>query len=358
MDSKKEISNAAKQLSLLGAKKGGRARASVLTPEERSEIARKAVNARWQKAGKIIESNSHEEDSNVIDIGNDKSSKTGGDLPYSMFGGFLRFGDTDYEVHVLNDLRRVITQREVVRILSAGRESGNLTRYLSRNPLINNELASGPTLQFRIPGTGFVAMGYEGTHLVEICDKYLEAKDLGVLKKSQFKLAVQAQIVIRACAKVGIVALIDEATGYQKVRAENALRIKLQAFIADDLQEWARMFPDEFWFELARLEGVRYSPRSRPLRWGKYIMMFVYDAIDEDVGKELRKKNPNPRFLRNHHQWFRKFGRDKVHDQIERVITIMKLCDDMDDFRKKFDKVFKKCSAQLSFDWGLVHLAG
>jgi len=55
------------------------------------------------------------------------------------------------------------------------------------------------------------------------------------------------------------------------------------------------MLPEEFWLELARLESVRYSPRSRPLRWGKYVMMFVYDAIDKDVGKTLREKNPNPR---------------------------------------------------------------
>ena len=97
---------------------------------------------------------------------------------------------------------------------------------------------------------------------------------------------------MRACAKTGIIALIDEATGFQKVRAQHALQLKLQAFIADELQDWARMFPDEFWYELARLEGVKYSPRHRPLRWGRYIMMFVYDAVDEEVGKVLREKNP------------------------------------------------------------------
>jgi hypothetical protein len=88
--------------------------------------------------------------------------------------------------------------------------------------------------------------------------------------------------------------------------------------------------------------------QTRPLRWGKYIMLFVYDAIDGDIGKELRKKNPQPRFLRNHHQWLKKFGRDKVHDQIERVITIMKLCNNMDDFREKFARVFNKSPIQLS----------
>ncbi|MGO9452691.1 MAG: P63C domain-containing protein [Candidatus Binataceae bacterium] len=113
------------------------------------------------------------------------------------------------------------------------------------------------------------------------------------------------------------------------------------------------MFPQEFWFELARLEGIHYSARSRPLRWGKYIMAFVYDAIDGDVGKKLRELNPDPHFKQNHHQWLKEFGRQKVHDQIERVITIMKLCDDMDDFRGKFARVFKKSAVveQMSFNW-------
>jgi hypothetical protein len=112
------------------------------------------------------------------------------------------------------------------------------------------------------------------------------------------------------------------------------------------------MFPDEFWFELARLEGIHYSPRNRPLRWGKYVMAFVYDSIDGDVGKKLREINPDPHFKQNHHQWLREFGRDKVHDQLQRVITIMKLCDDMTDFKKKFSRVFKKSPLQTEFTWG------
>jgi hypothetical protein len=41
---------AAVALGRKGGKKGGLARAAKLTPEERSEIARKAVRARWDKA--------------------------------------------------------------------------------------------------------------------------------------------------------------------------------------------------------------------------------------------------------------------------------------------------------------------
>lgn len=338
------------------AAKGGRARASVLLPSERTDIARGAAVARWRQAkgaGYLPpagdEKEVHHDDTPVSPLS---------ELPFSMFRGDLQIGELQLEVHVLSNGKRVFTQREVVRALSGGRESGNLTAYLDRNPLIPKDFLSGATEPFAIPGVRTQAIGQEATTLIEICEKYLQAWEQTprLLKQSQYKLVVQAGIIIRACAKVGIIALIDEVTGYQKVRQQRALQLKLQAFIADDLQEWAKMFPDEFWFELARLEGIRYSPRNRPLRWGKYIMAFVYDAVDGDIGKQLRKINPGPHFRKNHHQWLKEFGRDKVNNQIQRVVAVMKLCDDMDDFRVKFKKVFKKSSfEQFSFDdigWG------
>lgn len=256
---------------------------------------------------------------------------------------------------MLGDFRRVFTQREVVRVLSNGRDSGNLQRYIHRNPLFDDGYLEARAFKFRI-GPTIEALGYEAEHLIDICDRYIEAKHRGELKRGQEKLARQAEIVMRSCAKTGIIALVDEGTGFQRVRAKNALQIKLQAFIAEELQDWARMFPDEFWYELARLEGIKYSPRHRPLRWGRYIMIFVYDAVDEDVGEILREKNPNPRFLKNHHQWLKDHGREKVNNQIQRVITIMKLCNNMDEFRETFAKVFKRAPTKLPFDdlWGSV----
>ncbi len=44
-----EKNKAAQELGRLGGKKGGKARAEKLTPEERSEIAKKAASARWGK---------------------------------------------------------------------------------------------------------------------------------------------------------------------------------------------------------------------------------------------------------------------------------------------------------------------
>jgi P63C domain len=339
-------SDSAKALSALGASKGGKARANTLTAEERQDIARRAVEARWRKAGKLKPKEKKEPEVAKSDsVGIVESS-----VPFSMFRGTLKMGDMDMECHVLSDGRRVFTQGEVVRVLTRGVDSSNLKRYLGGNPLIVNVESVGQIIPFKVPANPTLANGSEATRLIEICEKYLEARDKELLKSNQLKLAIQADIIMRSCAKVGIIALIDEATGYQKVRAKNALQLKLQAFIAEELQEWARMFPEEFWFELARLEGIHYSPRSRPLRWGKYIMAFVYDAIDKDVGKRLREKNPNPQHRRNHHQWLKEFGKEKLIGQIQSVITIMKLCDNMTDFRSKFDRVFKKSSLQTSFE--------
>ncbi|MGN6223673.1 P63C domain-containing protein [Pseudoxanthomonas sp.] len=267
-------------------------------------------------------------------------------MPHSLLRGTLRIGDLELECHVLSDYRRVLTQREIVKAISGGRESGNLRAYFDRNPLLSNDLEPGAEIHFRVD-RATTSIGREATTLIEICERYLEAYDRKLLKPSQYKLAKQAQIIIRACAKVGIIALVDEATGFQKMREKRALQLKLQAFIAEEMQEWARVFPDEFWLELARLEGIKYSPKSRPLRWGKYIMAFVYDAIDKDVGKKLREINPDPQHGRNHHQWLKGYGKERVTEQITKVVTIMNLCDNMDDFRAKFRRVFKKSEAQL-----------
>lgn len=332
------------------AAKGGKARASVLTSTERSDIARAAARARWgDKAENEQASPSPDQPTKSL-----KTQDNSEILPIALFPGKLTIGDAQFSVYVLDNGKRVMAQREVVRVLT-GHVKGDLGRYLesqSIRPYIDLEKISGQTIHFKIPGTQYKGIGYEATLLLDICDAYLRAREAKALAQNQQDIAKQAEIITRACAKVGIIALIDEATGYEAFKRKRDLQLKLQAFIADDMQEWAQMFPHEFWFELARLEGIHYSPRSRPLRWGRYVMAFVYDAIDKEVGQKLREINPDPHYKQNHHQWLREFGRDKVHDQLQKVITIMKLCDDMNDFRKKFARVFRKTPLQTEFNWG------
>jgi hypothetical protein len=356
----------ARALAKMGASKGGKARAEILTPEERSEIARRAVKIRWAREKGIPFSDEDDQqvetvlrqktDSNTKPRGADTLLVSGeDDKRVSLFKGDVQFGAISVPCHVLNDGSRVIAQREVIKALtSQERPSGSITRIIGANnlsPYINADDVAKKVIQYNLSGPGhqMSAYGYEATLLIEICEAFLRARDDGVLTVGQQRVAQVADIILRACAKVGIIALIDEATGYQKVRAENALRLKLEAFIAEDMQEWARMFPQEFFIELARLENVRYSPRNRPLRWGKYIMAFVYYAFDKDVAHELKRRTPNPHYRQNLHQWLRDLGREKVSAQLYQVLGVMKTCRDMEDFRRKFAYVFKKEPYQLTF---------
>ncbi len=337
-----KLNQHAKALSKIGASKGGKARASVLTSEERKEIARNAVKTRWAKA-KGVPVEEIGQVSSVAKVPEEITPSTPS-IPISQFPGTLTMGTIDFSCHVLDNRKRVIVQTAVVKALT-GTASGDLKSYLSAPEIskyLNLEDVAKRTIDFKIPGNPRQAKGYEATLLVEICDAYLKAREKGDLTTKQFRLAKQAEIIIRASAKVGIIALIDEATGYQKIRAENALRLKLQAFIAEDMQEWAKQFPDAFFFELARLENIHYSPRNRPLRWGKYIMAFVYRAIDKDVAKELKSRTPNPHRGQNLHQWLQTYGKEQLTAQIYQVLGIMKTCKNMEEFRNKFKAVFQK----------------
>ena len=364
-----KASEAARTLAKLGASKGGKARNFTLTKEERSEIARKAVWARWKKEkGEDYRpprprEKLPQEGNKTVDS---KPTKDKGELPYSMFSGEATIGKTTLECHVLNDFKRVLTQRKMIASLNMARGSrpgmggDRLANFVTGkliSPFIPSKLRGAITCPIRfLTDQRKPAYGYEAMILADLCESVLQARDAGVLQSQQEDIAKQCEILLRSFAKIGIIALIDEATGYQKVRAKRALQVKLQAFIAEEMQEWARMFPEEFWLELARLEGTHYSPRSRPLRWGKYVMAFVYDAIDKDVGEKLREINPDPHHGKNHHQWLKQFGRQRVDRQIHRVIGMMEACQSIEEFKRKFARVFKNMPIQSDFediDWGL-----
>ena len=101
---------------------------------------------------------------------------------------------------------------------------------------------------------------------------------------------------MRALAHVGIIALVDEATGYQDVRARNALNEILEQFIADELRRWTKLFPDEFYRQMFRLRGWEWKVQSikqRPGVVGNYTNDLVYQRLAPGVLDELRRKDPS-----------------------------------------------------------------
>lgn len=168
----------------------------------------------------------------------------------------------EIQCYVLEDETRVLSQAGFVRALGGSKPAGragrngadNLPVFLQAKglkPFINKDLTV-PTIPIPFqPATGGgVAIGYRAETLPQVCEVYLKARDAGALLASQRHIAERAEILIRGLATVGIIALVDEVTGYQKIRARKALATILEKYIALELQPWTRTFPPGFYGEL------------------------------------------------------------------------------------------------------------
>lgn len=316
-----------------GRAKGGHARAAALSPEERKAIGRKAALARW-----------------------------GEQLPTALFGSPdkpVKIGNVQLQCYVLDDETRVLTQAEFLEALGRHRkanvrqEGGEepmppILQGKAINPFISNELLEkSRPVQFMLPSGGR-ASGYRAEILPMVCEVYLQARDAGALPPNQQHVARQAEILIRGLAKVGIIALVDEATGFQNVRARRALEEILEEFISEELRKWAKTFPDEFYREMFRLKGWPYKPWSvkRPGVIGKYTNNLVYERLAPGVLDELRRKNPRtPSGNRRHRhfQWLTEdVGDPRLREHLAAVIALMRASGDWTGFLRSMDRALPR----------------
>jgi len=127
-------------------------------------------------------------------------------------------------------------------------------------------LLIGNPIKFKHSGGGGVAYGYPATILADICDTVLAARKAGALQRQQEHIGERSEILVRGFARVGIIALVDEATGYQRDRAKDALAKILEEFIANELRPYIKTFPLDFYKEIYRLRGWAYPPRHKKRR--------------------------------------------------------------------------------------------
>ena len=263
---------------------GGLARAARLSPEERKEIAQKAAAVRWNNNGIKI--------------------------PKATHFGELKFLDIKIPCAVLEDGTRVLSERSVAKAL--GKKGGgahwqkkksaspdvllpeyvsikNLSPYISaetRNRLLNS--ISYTTKK------GTAARGIPASLLPEICQIWLSAREKGALTEKQLATATKAEILMRGFAHTGIVALVDEATGYQEIRPQDALQKYLELIVRKELAAWAKKFPDEFYENIYKLKGWPWSgmKKNRFSVVAHYTRDLVYQRIASGLLQELERKSP------------------------------------------------------------------
>ena len=281
--------------------------------------------------------------------------------------GDLILGKTSISCAVLSNGKRIITQTALFDAFERPRKGEKRLEGLpsivgAKNllPYVTEELKEKAQPVHYYLQNGKVTSGYDAELIPMICELYLQANETeGVLLESQQKMVAQANILIRALAKVGITALIDEATGYQYDRENNALQEILKAYIAEEFLKWQARFPRKYYKELYRLYGWDYEPSSmkHPKYLGRFTNTYVYDYLPPGVLSELRSKNPiNNKGYRTkkHHQFLTgEIGIPHLEKHITKLITIMELSDDANQFKKNFKRVFdniEQYEMELSVD--------
>lgn len=315
---------------------GGKARAAKLSPEERSEIAKKGAEALWA-------------DKNL-------------DLPRETHSGEISIGEGTLVCSVLSDGTRVFSGRSLSALMGSKRRGGTkevpgdgvalLPRFLAHKKLIPHFDSSlmarlSNPVQYHPKHRGRTAFGYEATVLPEICASILDAKDAGDLLDSQESMAKISNMLLRAFAKVGVVALIDEATGFQVERDKDELQKLLKVYLRDEALKWLKAFPSDFFSHIYRLRGwerpVKLNAHSPFM--GRLINELIYDRLPPTVHEELRKRNPKleGKTYRKfkHHQFLTEdIGQPHLQSHLQKVIVLMQISESWDEFTCNFAKAF------------------
>lgn len=208
--------------------------------------------------------------------------------------------------YVLGDNTRVLSGRgmqEALKMVDVADEDGSkqrtsgtrLSRYLSQkslNPFISKYLDSDHFAPIICTDNGKVIHGYKAEMLVDVCEVFLEAKKYITLSPRQAIIAMQCEILVRGFAKLGIIGLVDEATGYKdaKERSRTELQDWLSKYINAEADKWVKMFPDQFFEDIYKMRGWNWDCKPRYI--GKIINDIVYERIAPFILVELRKKNP------------------------------------------------------------------
>jgi hypothetical protein len=321
--------------------RGGEARAVALSKEARKDIARKAAESRWAS-----------------------------DLPRASHDGPLQLGDSMLVAAVLPNGKRLLSQGTVLQAIGRSRTPKAGTGGFSTvdglpfflqaetlKPFISEELMMSTTpILFRLR-SGQKTVGYDAMLLPMICEVYLKLRDsyLEKAKPEDRKIPKQYEKSVKACdslmrglARRGIIALVDEATGYRGDQIkEDVLRV-IAEYMSPRLVTLTKRFHPEFFEEVYRLHGWEYKRGNtqHPQYTGKFITKYIYEPLPPGVLEEMKERLPkNEKGNRRSQLWrtlSERTGIPHLDKQITEVQLLMRLSNNKSEFDQQFERIYGK----------------
>lgn len=276
------------------------------------------------------------------------------------YSGEFNIGDIKLSCFVTADGERFISGRSMTSAIGMkGRGQGmaRVSGSTTFRPYMNNSLLISIDNPVEIVGkTPVPVHGYRAEILADICDVILEARKSGALKTEQEKRYGQfAETLVRGFARVGIAALVDEATGYYKVRETNALQKILDKFLNEEARKWSKTFPDEFWVKLVKIKGYNsYYAIKRPSFVGHWVNDIVYSRLAPGVMDRLKSLNPRNesgnRKNKHHQHLTDDHGLMELKDHIKKVMVLMDASSNKTEFEKLLNKSLPKYGNTIDMD--------
>ena len=279
----------------------------------------------------------------------------------------LRIGNLELPCYVLEDGTRVFSGRGIQKALGSTSSSGTwLSRFVVTSPIKEylEEIKTGETTSlYRIThpikftrnnagGSQSDTYGYEATLLIDLCDVIIKAGENGFEMPKSY--IANANIIIRAVAKTGIIALVDEVTGYDKAKekAKNELQKFLNQFLQEEAAKWVKTFTDQFFEDIYKMRNWTWTQTSqRPGVIGQWIKDIVYDRLGPVVPEleRLNPKNANGNRSHKHHQFLsRDIGLPRLKEHLAAVHAIAVISNyDWATFKFNLDKAYPSKNSEL-----------
>ena len=226
------------------------------------------------------------------------------DLKKALYTGTVKLGNTSLECHVLESNERIFTSRDFLHAFGLKfepKEEKKVAKlFIEKMRIVsiyeNNDVKDFIEKPIKFKKGNFIAYGYPADLLPKICDAILALSERKMLPLNiEMKdAAKQSRKLLNSLANVGLVALIDEATGYQNYRDKNALQDILEKYLEKEFSVWAKRFPDEFYIQLFRLKNWEWKGMkiNRPGIVGTYTKNIIYSRLAPGILKELETRNP------------------------------------------------------------------
>jgi hypothetical protein len=256
------------------------------------------------------------------------------------------------QCYVLDNGQRVLTLNGAVRVLTGtARERGDFGKYIDAIPSdFQPKSVRANFVEFALP-TGGTAKGIAAEALMDICHAYDDALVAGKLRKNQRHLAMNARKVIRANSKIGLIALIDEATGYQLERAKDDLRRIYGRLLRESPDKYRVRYTQDFVNAMSVLYRKPLNPSRFPNWLSPLIWKFYKTVLGDSVLRELHARCPEPRHGNNKHQWLQ----DEIQRLTERDIDVMTILAqesrNKEEFWNRMDRRYRGEPFQYDMGW-------